>query len=111
MTLVLLNVSVSSAVLNPEVIETVADASVVLSTSTNVIAVSIATGVEVTLLPSVKAVVPPLVVSIGASFAPVTFTVKVAFPVNGVAFPSVAVTLNVSLAFVDRASIALSLGT
>ena len=47
---------------------TVADASVALSTSVTVTAVSTATGVEATLLPSVNAVVPPDAVTIGLSF-------------------------------------------
>ena len=56
----------------------VALARVVLSTSLTVIPESTTTGVEVTLLPSVKAVVPPLVVKMGASFVVVTRTSFVA---------------------------------
>ena len=48
--------------------------SVALSTSVTVTDASTATGVEVTLLPSVNAVVPPDAVTIGLSFAAATLT-------------------------------------
>ncbi len=56
---------------------TVAELSVLLSLSDNVIALSMSTGVDVTLLPSVKAVVPPLTVTMGESLTAATLTVLV----------------------------------
>ena len=68
---------VSSEVCQPLVILTVALSRLVSSTSLSVRPASTTTGVEATLLPSVKAVLPAEVVSAGASFTAATFTVLV----------------------------------
>ena len=49
--------------------------------------------------------------SVGESFTPVMFTVKVAVPVAALALLSVAVTVNVSLALARRPLMAEALGT
>ena len=49
--------------------------------------------------------------SVGVSFTPVMFTVKVAVPVAALAFWSVAVTVNVSLVLAKRPLMAEALGT
>ncbi|MND76506.1 hypothetical protein D3C80_681540 [compost metagenome] len=73
----LLNARRSSAVCRLPVMLTVALARVALSESASVNPLSMITGVETTLLPSLNAVVPPLVVTCGASLTAVTVTLAV----------------------------------
>ena len=75
--------------------DTVAVESVVLSRSLMVIPLSITTGVLVTLLPSINAVVPPDAMAIGVSLTLVTLTVLVAALLSIV--PSLTTKLRVRL--------------
>ncbi|MGD1827540.1 hypothetical protein A203_19730 [Chromobacterium violaceum] len=73
----LLNASASSPLWKLPVMDTVADASVVLSRSDRVMPPSTATGVDAVLLPAVKAALPPLAVAIGVWSVAATVTVLV----------------------------------